>query len=458
MAEEINVKIGLEIHVPLNTRQKLFCYCPTNYWETEEANVNTCPVCTGMPGAKPYPLNEDAIEAAVMVAELLDCTIVSKENVFVKRKHYDYPDLPSGYQRTSEPIGVDGKLGDVGIWEVHLEEDPGRYDLDSGRVDYNRSGVPLIEVVSAPDMKSAEEARTFLRELTNLLKYTERVIDVGGVMRADVNISIEGGAKVEIKNINSVRGAFKAIGFELIRQKNQMKRGVKVIQETRGFNEKTLITVAQRIKETADDYRYIPDPDIPPQWFTEEYIGSIKLPETPQRRRARLIEECKIPKNFAETLVRDKDVADLFEEVAKGADPALAANWICGEVLKQLNYRGIELSESKLSPKIVSELVALVSDDTITENVGKKLLEQVIDSGESPKELVSRKGLSKVSDKGVLSKTADEVLSENPQAVSDYQSGRDEALNYLMGQVMKKMKGRGDAEATIKILKQKIGS
>lgn len=455
MAEEINVKIGLEVHVPLRTRQKLFCSCPTNYYDIEDPNINTCPVCTGMPGSKPWPLNRFALETVVMIARLLECEVID-ENIFVKRKHYDYPDLPSGYQRTSEPIGKDGVLNGVHIWEVHLEEDPGRYDLESGRVDYNRSGVPLIEIVTAPDMKSAEEARNFLRELVNLLKYTERIVDVGGVMRADVNISIEGGAKVEIKNINSVRGAFKAIGFEIIRQKGLMQRGGVVKQETRGFNEKSMVTTAMRVKETAGDYRYIPDPDIPPLQLDAGFVESVRLPETPQSRRKRIVEKYKIPAHYASTLVRDKDIADLFEEVALEANPELAAVWICREVLGQLNYRSMEYGECRLNEKIVGELLKLVESGAITELVGKKLLERIVDTGESPREIVEKEGLGRVSAAGELESVVDAVLDENCQATSDYKAGRQDALNFLMGGVMKKMKGRADYNVVLGLLKKKL--
>jgi aspartyl-tRNA(Asn)/glutamyl-tRNA(Gln) amidotransferase subunit B len=454
--EKPRVKIGLEIHVPLNTRQKLFCSCPTNYYEVEEPNINICPVCTGMPGAKPYPINESALESAVMIARLLNCKTI-KEGVFVKRKHYDYPDLPSGYQRTSEPVGTDGELAGVGIWEVHLEEDPGRYDLSTGRVDYNRSGVPLVEIVTAPDMKSPEDARNFLRELMNLLKYTERIIDVGGVMRADVNISIEGGLRVEIKNINSVKGAYKAIKYEIMRQVNLRKRGGVVRQETRGFNEKSMITTALRIKETADDYRYIPDPDIPPLMFKESFIEGIVLPETPLSRRKRLIEGYNIPESYAQILVRDKELADLFEEVASSTDPGVAADWICREVLRQLNYRGVGLSESKLNSGVLIELFRLIKDRVITENTGKKLLERVIDSGESPFGIVEKEGLGKVSGVDELSQVVDAVVSKNPEAVGDYRLGRKEVLNYLMGQVMREMRGRADSKVVIKLLTEKLG-
>ncbi len=453
--EMTGVKIGLEIHVPLNTRQKLFCDCPTNYYELDTPNVNICPVCTGMPGAKPWPINERALESAVMVAKLLSCK-VSTDNKFVKRKHYDYPDLPSGYQRTSEPVGVDGSLGGVGIWEIHFEEDPGRYDLAAGHVDYNRSGVPLIEIVTAPDMHSPDEVRVFLKELINLLKYTERIVEAGGVMRADCNISLGGGNRVEIKNINSIKGAYKAISYEIIRQGNLRKRGGTVIQETRGYNEKSMITTALRLKETADDYRYIPDPDIPPLSFTSEYLDRVILPETPQSRRTRLMEKYSISENYAQILVKTKELADLFERIAPKTDARIAADWMCREVLRQLNYRGIELEESKLNERILIELFNLLKENTITENTGKKILERVIDSGESPEKIVSAECLGRVTGEGELSAAADAVLAENPKAVEDYKAGKKEALNYMMGQVMRRMKGRADSKVIMELLREKL--
>lgn len=449
------VKIGLEIHVPLKTKQKLFCSCPTNYYEVEEPNTNICPVCTGMPGSKPYPLNQHALETVVMIAKLLNCSIPATKT-YVKRKHYDYPDLPSGYQRTSEPIGVKGNLEGVGIWEVHLEEDPGRYDLQTGRVDYNRSGCPLIEIVTAPEMYSPEDARNFLKELLNLLKYTGRVVEAGGVMRADVNISLDGGQRVEIKNINSIKGAYKAISYEIIRQTNLIKRGGIVKQETRGFNEKTLITTALRIKETAEDYRYIPDPDIPPLHLQQKFIESINLPETPQTRRERLIKTYNIPKEYAQTLVKNKELADLFEEITSNTDPQIAADWICREVIRQLNYRSIELEETKLNKKILTELLNLIKNKEITDTTGKKLLERIIDTGESPKEIVVKESLTKISETKELSAAIDEAIKENQKAVADYRAGKKEALNYLIGQVMKKMRGRADSNTVNKLLTEKL--
>ncbi|MFC2162791.1 Asp-tRNA(Asn)/Glu-tRNA(Gln) amidotransferase subunit GatB [Candidatus Altiarchaeota archaeon] len=455
VGEDVKVKIGLEIHVPLKAGRKLFCDCPTNYWDATEPNINTCPVCTGMPGSKPYPLNSYALDTVVMIARLLECKVVT-ENIFVKRKHYDYPDLPSGYQRTSEPVGLEGNIDGVGIWEVHLEEDPGRYDLKTGCVDYNRSGVPLIEIVSAPDMKGPDDVRSFMREMVNMLRYTERIVDVGGVMRADVNISIEGGAKVEIKNINSVQGAFKAVQYEIVRQKNMMRRGAAVIQETRGFDEKTMVTVSQRLKETAADYRFIPDPDIPPLLFEGGYVEGIKLPETPQLRRKRIIADYGIREDYALTMVRDKDIADFFEQVAKDSDTSLASAWICREVLKQLNYRNKGLRETSLDAGIFSELLSLIASKKITEHVGKKLFERIIDSGESPTEVVEAEGLGSIDDSQKIMKIQDEVNAKNPQAFVDILSGSKKAENFLVGQVMRETRGAANQEIVLKNLSDTI--
>lgn len=453
----MNIKIGLEVHIPLNSKQKLFCDCKTNYYEISEPNENTCPVCTGMPGIKPYPINFNSLESALIIAMLLKCKLNDK--IFIKRKHYDYPDLPSGYQRTSEPIGVDGSLNGIRIQEVHIEEDPGRYDLDHGRVDYNRSGVSLVEIVTAPDMKSPEDARNFLKELVNLLKYSERIVEIGGVLRADVNISIEGGARVEIKNINSVKGMFKALNYEILRQKNMMRSGKVIFQETRGFDEKQMITIPLRIKETADDYRYIPDPDIPPL-FINKFVDKVKLPETPQDRKKRIIENYEIQENFAEILIRNKDLADVFEEIAKKRPELaqIASSWICREVIRQLNYRSIEYKdkECKLNSEILIELFDLIQKREITENVGKKLVERIIDSGESPREIVKKECLSKISEDENLISITLEVIESNQKVVEDYKAGKKEALNFLMGQIMKKTKGRADANKVIEILKENI--
>jgi aspartyl-tRNA(Asn)/glutamyl-tRNA(Gln) amidotransferase subunit B len=296
-----------------------------------------------------------------------------------------------------------------------------------------------------------------LKELLNLLKYTKRTVDVGGVLRADVNISIEGGAKVEIKNINSVRGAFKAVQYEIVRQKQLMKRGAAVTQETRGFNEKSMITVSQRLKETAADYRYIPDPDIPPQQFAPKFLEGIELPETPQRLKKRLVAEYKIADKYAETLVRDKPLADAFLEVAKsGVDNALAAQWLCEEVTAQLNYRGIDYNESKLTTEILAEWIGLIKDSRITDIQAKKLLERFVDSGESPKKIVESESLGKMSDKSKQDRITYQKIEENPKSGLDYLSGEKKSLNYLMGQVMSATHGSANPDTVMLTLKSTL--
>ena len=453
---ELDVMIGLEIHVPLSTGRKLFCDCPTGYYAAKAPNIYTCPVCTAMPGSKPYPMNRAAIDSAIMIARLLECKITDGR-VFVNRKHYDYPDLPSGYQRTSEPIGVKGNLDGVGIWEVHIEEDPGRYDLKTGNVDYNRSGVPLLEIVTAPDMKSAQDVRKFMRSLVNILKYSDStMVDIGGVMRADVNISILKGARVEIKNINSVQGAFKAIQYEIIRQKNMIARGTKVSQQTRGFNEKTMVTVPQREKETAADYRYIPDPDIPPQIYDSSYVDSIKLPDTPKIRQKRIIEKFGIRRDYAAVLVRDKDMVDMFEEAAAFTKPKKLSAWMCRYVLGQLNFLGKELSETRLNAQNLSLLIRLLDEGRVTDLVAKDLLINTMETGESPEKTMKTRGLSTVSDENELDAAISAAICENPEAVGDYKSGNKNALNYIMGKVMSKMGKRADSKAVMNLLGKRL--
>jgi len=456
--ESHNVKIGLEIHIPIKTKQKLFCDCPTNYYEISEPNVSVCPVCTGMPGIKPYPINSEGLESVVMLAKLLNCKI--NEKIFVKRKHYNYPDLPSGYQRTSEPLGVDGNLNNIGIWEVHIEEDPGKYDLNYKRVDYNRSGTVLAEIVSAPDMHSPEEARNFLKELINLVKYTNRTVEVGGVMRADVNVSIEGGARVEIKNVNSIKGMVKALKYEILRQKNLKSVGGEAKMETRGYDENQMVTVPMRTKETADDYRYLPDPDIPPIYL-KEISEKIVLPETPRSRTKRLISEYGIRDDYADILVRNKEIADIFEEIVSHDKfmAEISSSWICGEVLRQLNYRDMEWNDekNKLNKKILSDLFVLLANNSITENTGKKILERVIDSGELPCDIVEKENLRIESNDDVLEGIINDVLAKNQKALQDYKAGNKSSMNFLVGQIMRNTKGKADNKKVMEILERKLG-
>ncbi|MEE9564802.1 MAG: Asp-tRNA(Asn)/Glu-tRNA(Gln) amidotransferase subunit GatB, partial [Candidatus Hydrothermarchaeaceae archaeon] len=309
--------IGFEIHEQINTPTKLYCDCPTNYRDVPP-NTNICEVCTGMPGSKPFPVNQNAIDTVIEIAMMLNCEII-KDPVYVQRKHYDYPDLPSGYQRTSLPLGKNGNLLGVGIWEVHLEEDPGKYDPVSGKVDYNRSGVPLVEIVTAPEIYSPKEGRNFMRELVKVLRYTGKVRTEGGTMRMDTNISLEGGGRVEIKNINSVKGAYKALNFEITRQKNLMRRGRTVKRETRAFLEAQMITKTMRAKEEADDYRYIPDPDIPPLLVFDEKMSAIRgiMQEAPHLKEERFIRDYAVKADDAKIIASELELANAFEKIAK---------------------------------------------------------------------------------------------------------------------------------------------
>lgn len=458
------VKIGLEIHVPLKTDKKLFCDCPTTYHNTDAPNSLVCEICTGMPGVKPRPTNARALEAVITIAHLLKCSVQHKK-IFMKRKHYDYPDLPKGYQITSEPIGINGKFvfedgsfGDIGIWEAHLEEDPGQYNPAEGKVDYNRSGVPLIEIVTAPDIVSAEQARSFMKELVRMLEYSDLILGGAGIIRADVNVSLNNGNRCEVKNVNSIKSIHSAIGHEIARQEAILKRGGNIEQETRGWDDEKGETYLLRKKESADDYRYLPDPDLPPLELDKKFVEGLghRKPETPQQMRSRFKEKYKVSERYAKVLTNEKEVALFFEQLAAKADPQMAATWTCEELLAQLNYRDVSLSDTKMSLGIALELLDLIKSKTVTDTIAKKLLERVIDSGESPKEVVKKDGLGAVSDEGALQKAAKEAIAENPGPVKDYRSGKSEALNFLVGQVMRKMKGRADAKTIGKMLSKEL--
>ncbi|WP_048203508.1 Asp-tRNA(Asn)/Glu-tRNA(Gln) amidotransferase subunit GatB [Methanocaldococcus infernus] len=459
------MKCGLEIHVQIDTKSKLFCSCPTNYLDVEP-NTNVCPICLGLPGAKPMAPNKRAVEIAIMVARMLGCKIITDKEIYFQRKHYDYPDLPSGYQRTSTPIGVDGEFLGIGIEEVHLEEDPGQYNPSLGLVDYNRSGTPLIEIVTKPDIKSPEEARAFLKNLMTLFRYLGSLRGEG-TMRADVNISINymgvQGERVEVKNINSIKGVYKVLKYELIRQKNIIKRGGKVKRETRAFLESQMITKSMRAKETAEDYRYIPDPDIQPIIITEDWLRKIEeeMPETPLEKKKRFIEEYGVNEKDAEVLVSDLDMAELFEKVVKALgkeDVDLAVTWIRNELRRSLQYHKVDLYESGIKPEHMVELIKLIKDEVISQKIAKDLVDElVINRGKkTPKEIVEEKGLKVIKDTNFLEKAVEEAIKNNPKAVEDYLSGKKEALNFLMGQVMKITKGRAEPRRVIELLKKKL--
>jgi aspartyl-tRNA(Asn)/glutamyl-tRNA(Gln) amidotransferase subunit B len=449
------MKCGLEIHVQLETDSKLFCDCRTNYQDAPP-NSNICFVCLNQPGAKPYPPNQEALDGAIKIALMLACKI-SPDVTFFQRKHYDYPDLSSGYQRTSIPIGFEGDLNGVRIREVHLEEDPGQYKPDMGLVDFNRSGIPLIEIVTEPDMTSPEEARIFLRELIRVLEYSGSARGEG-TMRADVNISLEGGKRAEIKNINSIKGAYKALQFEMVRQKNLLKRGIEIKQETRAFLESQMITVPMRLKEEAEDYRYIPDPDLPPMLAEEDRIEFIRdrMPEPAHIKSERFVKQYHIKKDDAQVLTSELELADAYEEVAKEVDPEFAALWMRDELKRILYYNKINFQESGITPAQIVELLQMLQDKKITTKAGQRIIEELPQNTNRPIQIAEEMGLIGVVKEDVVLQAVKQTIQEHPEAVSDYYQGKKQALNFLMGQVMRITRGKADPGETCKLLEKEL--
>lgn len=451
----IKMKCGLEIHVQLETNSKLFCDCRTNYQDAP-SNTNICFVCLNQPGAKPFPPNKEALDGAIKIALMLDCKI-SQEVTFFQRKHYDYPDLSSGYQRTSIPIGYEGDLNGVRIREVHLEEDPGQYKPDLGLVDFNRSGISLIEIVTEPDMTSPEAARAFLKELIRVLEYSGSARGEG-TMRADVNISLEGGKRAEIKNINSIKGAYKALQFEMIRQKNLLKRGIEIKQETRAFLESQMITVPMRLKEEAEDYRYIPDPDLPPMLADEDKIEIIRseMPEPSHIKTERFVRQYGIKKDHAQVLTSELELADAFEEVAKKIDPKFAALWMRDELKRVIYYNKLTFKESGITTQQIIELLQMLQDKKITTKAGQRIIEKLPNNTKMPSTIANELGLIGVADEDIVTKAVKQVIKENPEAVSDYHEGKENALNFLIGQVMKITRGKADPGNIFTLLEKEL--
>ncbi|MGV8085585.1 MAG: Asp-tRNA(Asn)/Glu-tRNA(Gln) amidotransferase subunit GatB [Candidatus Bilamarchaeum sp.] len=458
-----NVIIGLEIHVQLNTESKLFCSCPTDYGH-QEPNTNICPTCSGQIGAKPLGINARAISNAIKIAKVLNAVPELDRQVHVLRKHYFYPDLPSGYQRTSKPIAKAGKLLNVGIWEVHFEEDPGRYELRKGYVDYNRSGVPLAEIVTAPDMRSPAQAKEFLGKLEEYLRYFDLIKDEVGSMRIDANVSIRGGKRVEIKNINSFSNVSDALNFEIKRQQTQLEQGLQIIQETRHFDENSGITIRMRKKETADDYRYVPDPDISPVVITKEKWDeeTSKLGELPDERAKRIATQYSINLVDAEVMVIEREFADLFEELArKNQQRQSLANWMRGPLRKQLNNAQVLFRQSKLSSKDVEEVYRMFLEGKITDNGVEKILKELINkrkegNRENVVNLATAASLLKSVDTQLLLEECKKAIEENKQSVDDYKAGKEKALFFIIGKIIRKTNGRLDAKEIEKKLKELI--
>jgi aspartyl-tRNA(Asn)/glutamyl-tRNA(Gln) amidotransferase subunit B len=454
--KDLNLKIGLEIHVQLKTEQKIFCECSTDYINSPPNN-NICPICTSQPGSKPMGINEKALENLLKIGLFLGCKACDKP-LYILRKHYFYPDLPSNYQRTSQHILEDGIFMGVGIWEIHIEEDPGRYELREGKVDLNRCGIPLAEIVTAPDIKSPEYAREFLRDLLLSLEYLGVIRGESGSVRADVNISIMGGNRIEIKNVNSVKGVYKALKYEIVRQKAVLQRGGTISMETRHFDEGSMITKSMRKKETLADYRYIPDPDLVPFYVSPERLSQIEsiLPESPHNKKKRFIEEYSLGEEIVDALISDLYLSDFFEESAKNSNPIEAGKWCATELKRRLNEKNLSISTSKVTPKHISDMINFIERGELSVKNAKWIIEDAVNTGEEIPNLMSKKNFYQISSEDALIKILEKVIKENPKAVLDYKSGNQNALHFLFGKVVNETEGRADPSKTIKLLKDKL--
>jgi aspartyl-tRNA(Asn)/glutamyl-tRNA(Gln) amidotransferase subunit B len=474
--------IGLECHVELSTDTKMFCGCRNEFGAPPNSNV--CPVCLGLPGSLPVP-NERAIEFIVRIGLALNCRI-APDSLF-HRKNYFYPDMPKDYQISQYDlpicvgghldVEVDGEVRRIGITRVHMEEDTGKttHVGHSGRigqaeyalVDYNRAGVPLVEVVSEPDMRSPEEARAYFAELRATLDALG-VSDVRmeeGSLRCDANISTrpagsrELGVKVEIKNLNSIRSLDRALRYEEERQRSALEAGQVLVQETRHFDEERGTTHTLRSKEEAFDYRYFPEPDLPPLAPELAWIDEIRssLPELPAARRARYASQLDLKPEQTRILVSSGATARFFEEtVALGADAKAAANWITQDLAGLLNKERIELDDTKVAPQHVADLVRLVGDGTISQSGAKQVLEEVFESGDDAEEIIERRGLRQVTDASALEAWVDEAIAENPGPVRQYRDGKEGALNAVLGQVMKKSGGSANPTIVRELLRERL--
>ena len=471
---EYETVIGLEVHVELATKTKIFCGCSTAFGGAP--NTHTCPVCTGMPGALPV-LNKQVVEYAMAVGLATNCRIT--QYCKFDRKNYFYPDNPQNYQISQLylPICHDGFVEietpagrkKVGIHEIHMEEDAGKLIHDDWEdctlVDYNRSGVPLIEIVSEPDMRSADEVIAYLEKLRMLITYlgaSDCKLNEGS-MRADVNISVrkvgekEFGTRTEMKNLNSFRAISHAIEGERKRQIDLLESGEKVIQETRRWDDNKEISYAMRSKEDAQDYRYFPDPDLVPVRISDEWIAKIKdsQPEFREEKMIRYKEEYDIPEYDIGIITDSKHLADLFEEAtAICKQPKKVSNWIMGETLRLLKEKDMDPEDIIYSPENLAKLISLVDSKAINSSVAKQVFEIMFEENIDPESYVEEKGLKTVNDEGALRKTIEEVLAANPQSVEDYHNGKDRAIGFLVGQTMKAMKGKADPAMVNQILKE----
>lgn len=474
MAKQYETVIGLEVHVELATKTKIFCGCSTAFGGAP--NTHTCPVCTGMPGTLPV-LNKQVVNYAVAVGLATNCTIT--QYCKFDRKNYFYPDNPQNYQISQLylPICRDGHVDietsegkrSVGIHEIHMEEDAGKLIHDDWEdcslVDYNRSGVPLIEIVSEPDMRSAQEVIAYLEKLRMIVQYlgaSDCKLNEGS-MRADVNLSVrevgtkEFGTRTEMKNLNSFRAITHAIEGERERQIELLEAGQQVIQETRRWDDVKEYSYAMRSKEDAQDYRYFPDPDLVPVYISDEWLAQIRdsQPEFREEKMARYKKEFDIPEYDIGIITDSKHLADLFEEtVAICGQPKKVSNWLMGETLRLLKEKGMDAEDICFSPQNLAKLIGMVDNKAINSTVAKEVFEVLFDKDIDPETYVEEKGLKTVNDEGALRRTVEEVIATNPQSVEDYRNGKEKAIGFLVGQTMKMMKGKADPSMVNQILKE----
>jgi len=475
---DYEIVIGLEVHTQLLTKSKMFCSCSTDYASTPP-NTHVCPVCLGMPGVLPV-INEKAIECTLMTALALNCSI--PEDTKFDRKNYFYPDLMKGYQisQYDAPIGKGGWLTvdsngskkRINITRVHLEEDTAKllHRGDHSLIDVNRSGVPLMEVVSEPEISSPEEARDYLMRLHNILRYlgvsTANMEE--GSFRCDANISIrpvdskEFLPKAEVKNMNSFKAIYQALKYEAGRQRKALEEGGELVQETRGWIEETGTTVTQRTKEYAEDYRYFPEPDLPPLVLDRTWIEEIRarLPELPDARRDRFMTQYGLSLYDASILTGSRGMADYFENCVRLAGPGKAkmvSNWLLGDFSRLLNATNTEIENATISPKHLADMLALVDNGAISGPTAKAVLEEMFQTGKGASDIIEEKKLSQISDASEIREVVKQVIAGNTGAVADYTSGKQQALTFLVGQVMKATRGRANPGLVKEIVIQELG-
>ncbi|MDY0144921.1 MAG: Asp-tRNA(Asn)/Glu-tRNA(Gln) amidotransferase subunit GatB [Kiritimatiellia bacterium] len=468
--------IGLEVHVQLKTRTKMFCACPAH--EEGEPNTAVCPICLGLPGAMPL-MNREAIRKTVKVGLMIGSEI-SLRSTF-DRKNYFYPDMSKNYQITQQAlplciggaveIEVGGQKKTIRVHHIHQEEDVAKstHMENSTEIDFNRASMALMELVTEPDMASADEAIAFLTALKEMLIYagiSDCNLEMGHV-RCDVNSSIRPagtdklGVKSELKNMNTFKGIHRALRYELERQEQTLRAGGTLVQETRRWDDEAGITLPMRSKEYAHDYRYFPEPDLPPVLLTEDLVAAwrAELPELPAVRRARFIQDYNLPEYDAGVLVADKSISEYFEAVAQASGNFKAAsNWVMGELLRALGEKGISIAEAKITPTALAQLIGLVDAKTISSTAAKDVFQVLFDEGGDPAAVVKQKGLAQVSDTGAIDSFAAQVIAENAKVAADFQSGKDAALQFLVGQVMKHSRGKANPQLAAEALRKQLST